>query len=240
MKTKTDLLAIGAHPDDVELAAGGTIALHVKAGKKVGIVDLTKGELGTRGSAAIRKKEAQRASDILGIAFRENLGMKDGFFETDEVHLLAIVKVIRKYQPEVLICNAVSDRHPDHSRASVLISRAAFLSGLRKVETKSGGSAQKPWRPKAVYHYIQDRHLKPDFVIDISAFMEVKMKAIKAFSSQFYDPNSSEPATPISGKDFLDLLYGRAVDMGRLINVAYGEGFTVERSIGITSLFDIY
>ncbi len=236
---KTDLLAFGAHPDDVELSTGGTIALHVNAGKCVGIIDLTRGELGTRGSADLRDQEAKSSAAILGIAFRENLEMKDGLFENDEPHLLKIIAVIRKYQPEIVLCNAVSDRHPDHARGSLLVSRACFLAGLRKLATQNNGSIQEAWRPKAVYHYIQDRHIKPDFVLDISAFMEIKMKAVKAFSSQFYDPDSTEPATPISGKEFMDFLYGRAAETGRMINVAYGEGFTVERSIGVKSLFDI-
>ena len=237
---KTDLLAFGAHPDDVELSAGGTIALHVKAGKSVGIIDLTRGELGTRGSAELRDKEAKASAAILGIAFRENLEMRDGLFENDEPHLLKIISVLRKFQPEVVICNAISDRHPDHSRASLLVSRACFLSGLRKLASTNSGVVQEVWRPKAVYHYIQDRHIKPDFVLDISTFMEKKMEAVKAFSSQFYDPASNEPATPISGKEFIDFLYGRAAETGRMINVAYGEGFTVERSVGVKSLFDIY
>ena len=236
---KTDLLAIGAHPDDVELSAGGTIALHVKAGKVVGIIDLTRGELGTRGNADLRDQESKEASGILGIAFRENLKMKDGLFENDEQHLLKIIEKIRLYQPEVVICNAVTDRHPDHGRASTIVSRACFLSGLRKINTQFNNKAQELWRPKAVYHYIQDRHIQPDFIIDISRFMDVKMAAIKAYSSQFYDPDSKEPETPISGKGFLEFLYGRAVEMGRMIDVAYGEGFTVERSIGLKSIFDI-
>ena len=236
---KTDLLAIGAHPDDVELSAGGTLALHVKAGKIVGILDLTRGELGTRGNANLRDTEAKAASDVLGLAFRINLQMKDGLFENDEIHLIKIIEQLRKYQPEVVICNATSDRHPDHGRAATLASRACFLSGLRKINTVLNGIQQEPWRPKAVYHYIQDRHIKPDFVVDISQFMEIKMAAIKAFVSQFYNPDSDEPETPISGKGFLELLYGRSVEMGRMIDVAYGEGFTVERPIGVKSIFNI-
>lgn len=236
---KADILAIGAHPDDVELAAGGTLALHVKSGKTVGIIDLTRGELGTRGSAELRDKEAAKAAEILGIAFRENLMMRDGLFESDETNLLKIIAILRKYQPEVVLCNAISDRHPDHGRASELVSRACFLSGLRKVETMLDGAGQAAWRPRAVYHYIQDRYIKPDFVIDITPAMVVKMEAVKAFSSQFYNPDSKEPDTPISGKGFLELLYGRAAELGRMIDTAYGEGFTTERSIGVKSIFDI-
>jgi N-acetylglucosamine malate deacetylase 1 len=236
---KTDLLAFGAHPDDVELGAAGTVALHVKAGLLTGIIDITKGELGTRGSVAIRKKEAADASKILGIAFRENLGLKDGFFSDDAAQLMKVIEVIRKYQPSIVICNAISDRHPDHGRGSSLISRACFLAGLRKIESSYKGKKQDAFRPGAVYHYIQDRMIKPDLVIDITSTMEIKMKAIKAFTSQFYDPASKEPETPISGKDFLDFQYGRATEMGRLIGVKYGEGFTVERPAGIRLLSDI-
>ena len=188
---KLDILVFAAHPDDVELACSGTVLKHISLGYKVGIVDLTKGELGTRGSAAIRSEETKVASELLGIHIRENLGFRDGFFEIDEVHLLKVVEVIRKYQPEIILANAASDRHPDHKRAGDLVSRANFLSGLLKVQTEN----QTHWRAKAVYRYIQDNYMEPDFVVDISGFETKKLDAIKAFKSQFYDPNSNEPST---------------------------------------------
>jgi bacillithiol biosynthesis deacetylase BshB1 len=236
---KTDILAIGAHPDDVELAAGGTLALYNGTGLTTGIIDLTKGELGTRGNSTVRMKEATAAAKILGVAFRENVGLKDGLFTGDEKEVMKLLVLIRKYKPRIVICNAVNDRHPDHGRASGFVSRVCFLSGLRKIQSKYKGVAQDAFRPQVVYHYIQDRFITPDVVVDITRTMEVKMKAIKAFSSQFYDPRSKEPATPISGKDFLDFQYGRCAEMGRLINVQYGEGFTTERPVGLKSFLDI-
>jgi bacillithiol biosynthesis deacetylase BshB1 len=236
---KLDILAFGAHPDDVELGAGGTVAKEVSLGRKVGIIDLTRGELGTRGTADLRDQEAIDSSQILGIDMRVNMGFRDGFFVDDESHQLELVKWIRRYQPEIVICNAVEDRHPDHSKGSNLVSRACFLAGLSKVTTSWEGESQSAWRPKAVYHYIQDRYIKPDFVVDISDFMQVKMQCVKAFKSQFFNPDSNEPVTAISSKDFMDFLYGRANEMGRQINASYGEGFVVERFIGIDSLMDI-
>jgi len=229
---KLDILVFAAHPDDVELACSGTVLKHISLGYKVGIVDLTKGELGTRGSAAIRSEETKVASELLGIHIRENLGFRDGFFEIDEVHLLKVVEVIRKYQPEIIMANAASDRHPDHKRAGDLVSRANFLSGLLKVQTEN----QTHWRAKAVYRYIQDNYIEPDFVVDISGFETKKLDAIKAFKSQFYDPNSNEPSTPISREDFLEFVLARAKQFGRPINAEYGEGFTVERYIGVDNL----
>ena len=229
---KLDILVFAAHPDDVELACSGTVLKHISLGYKVGIVDLTKGELGTRGSAAIRSEETKVASELLGIHIRENLGFRDGFFEIDEVHLLKVVEVIRKYQPEIIMANAASDRHPDHKRAGDLVSRANFLSGLLKVQTEN----QTHWRAKAVYRYIQDNYMEPDFVVDISGFETKKLDAIKAFKSQFYDPNSNEPSTPISREDFLEFVLARAKQFGRPINAEYGEGFTVERYIGVDNL----
>jgi bacillithiol biosynthesis deacetylase BshB1 len=229
---KLDILVFAAHPDDVELACSGTVLKHISLGYKVGIVDLTKGELGTRGSAAIRSEETKVASELLGIHIRENLGFRDGFFEIDEVHLLKVVEVIRKYQPEIILANAASDRHPDHKRAGDLVSRANFLSGLLKVQTEN----QTHWRAKAVYRYIQDNYMEPDFVVDISGFETKKLDAIKAFKSQFYDPNSNEPSTPISREDFLEFVLARAKQFGRPINAEYGEGFTVERYIGVDNL----
>ena len=224
MVTKLDILAFGAHPDDVELGCGATIAKHVAKGKKVGIVDLTRGELGTRGSAEIRDLEAKQSTNILGIELRKNMNFKDGFFTNDEAHQLELVKVIREYQPDIVLCNAVCDRHPDHSKASELTSSSCFLAGLRKIET-----GQEAWRPKTVYHYIQFKNINPDFVIDVSDFMEQKIAAVEAFSSQFYNPDSNEPDTIISSKGFLDSVRYRAADLGRLSGVDYAEGFTVEK-----------
>ena len=236
---KLDILAFGAHPDDVELGCSGTIAKEISLGKKVGIVDLTRGELGTRGSVAIRNAESKKATQILGVAVRENLDMRDGFFINDEAHQLKIIEMIRKYQPEIVLCNAIQDRHIDHGKGSKLVSDACFLSGLRKIETSLNGESQQAWRPKVVYHYIQWENLQPDFVVDISGFLDVKMESILAYSSQFYDPNSKEPESPISSKNFLDSVKYRAQDLGRIIGVAHGEGFTVERYLAVNSLSDL-
>jgi bacillithiol biosynthesis deacetylase BshB1 len=236
---KLDLLAFGAHPDDVELAAGGVMAKEAAAGRKTGIVDLTRGELGTRGSAETRDKEALISSQILGLQIRTNLQFRDGFFMNDEVHQLEVVKVLRKYRPTIVLCNAKSDRHPDHGKAGDLVSVACFLAGLLKVETFVDGKQQEPWRPAAVYHYIQDRYLVPDVVVDISEFIEVKMNSILAFSSQFYNPEMKGPATPISTPEFLNFLKARSIDFGRQAGVEFAEGFTVERYPGLNSLFDL-
>ncbi|OWR15336.1 bacillithiol biosynthesis deacetylase BshB1 [Chryseobacterium sp. VAUSW3] len=226
---KVDILAIGAHPDDVELGCGGTLAKLISEGKKVAIVDLTQGELGTRGTNVTRAQEAASASEILGISARENLKMKDGFILNSEEYQVQIVKMIRKYQPEIVLANAVDDRHPDHAKAAKLVSDACFLSGLVKIETELDGETQKQWRPKQVFHYIQWKHITPDFVIDISNFMEKKIEACLAYKTQFYDPNSSEPMTPIATKDFLESLTYRAQDLGRLSGVEFAEGFTTEK-----------
>ena len=236
---KIDILAISVHPDDVELSCSGTISKHIAAGKKIGILDLTKGELGTRGNAALRAKEAAVAAKILGVSFRDNLGFKDGFFQNDTAHQLKLIEKIRLYQPGIILCNAVSDRHPDHGRAAQLVSEACFYAGLIKVKTKHKGKEQLPHRPKAVYHYIQDRFIKPDFVVDVTPFIDKKMEAILAFSSQFYNPKSIEPVTPISTSDFIDFVKARMMNFGRDINVKYAEGFTVERTMGVENLFDI-
>jgi bacillithiol biosynthesis deacetylase BshB1 len=236
---KLDILAVGVHPDDVELSCSGTLLRHMANGKKCGILDLTRGELGTRGSAELRLKEAEAAAKILGVSVRENLGMADGFFVNDSAHQREIIRMIRKYRPEIILCNAITDRHPDHGRSAELVSQAAFYSGLRRIETKDGDKAQEHWRPKAVYHYIQDRQLKPDFVVDVTDFVEKKMEAIKAFSSQFYDPNSKEPESPISVKNFFDLVKGKMAVFGRDAGFEFAEGYTVERSPGITDLFDL-
>lgn len=230
---KTDILAIGAHPDDVELGCGGTLAKLIHEGKKVAIVDLTQGELGTRGTYITRAAEAENASKILGVSARENLKMKDGFLVNSEAYQMEIVKVIRKYQPEIVFCNAIDDRHPDHAKASKLVSDACFLSGLVKIETELDGQKQDFWRPKHVFHYIQWKNIEPDFVVDISEYLDVKIKACLAYKTQFYDPSSSEPMTPIATKDFLESLTYRAQDLGRLSGVSFAEGFTSERLLGL-------
>ena len=236
---KIDLLAIGAHPDDVELGAGGTIAKEVALGRKVGILDLTRGELGTRGSADERDMESAKSAEILGVEFRTNLAFKDGFFANDEAHQMAILPFIRYYRPEIIICNAMSDRHPDHGKAAELVSVASFLSGLQKIETFWEEEKQAPWRPKAVYHFIQDRYRKPDIIVDITPYMEKKMESVMAFKTQFFNPESNEPVTAISSKEFLEFLYARSIEYGRPIGVHYGEGFNVERIPGINSLFEL-
>ena len=204
---KLDILCFGAHPDDVELSCSGTILKEIASGKKVGIVDLTRGELGTRGSAEIRDAEAAKAAEILGVSVRENLGFRDGFFVNDEKHQLEVIKMIRKYQPEIVLCNAIDDRHIDHSKGSKLVSDACFLSGLRRIETVLNDEVQNAWRPKQVYHYIQWKNIEPDFVVDISGYMGTKLESVLAYSSQFYDPNSKEPNTVIASKGFMDSLY---------------------------------
>ena len=236
---KIDILAIGIHPDDVELSCSGTIAKHIALGKKVGILDLTQGELGTRGNAELRTKEANDAAIILGVSFRTQLNLKDCFFENNEENQKKIIEIIRKHQPEIILCNAISDRHPDHGRASKLVSDSSFYSGLIKIETHSDNKIQQAWRPKAVYHYIQDQYIHPDFVIDISDFIDIKHKAIMAYSSQFYNPSSNEPETPISSKHFIESVNSKMSILGRDIGVKFAEGFTVNRYPGINSLFDL-
>lgn len=233
---KLDILAFGAHPDDVELGAAGTIAKEVSLGKKVGIIDLTRGELGTRGSVEIRHTEATNAAKILGVAIRKNLEFRDGFFVNDEKHQLEIIKMLRKYKPEIVLCNAIDDRHIDHGKGSKLVSDACFLSGLMKIETELEGVKQEAWRPKQVYHYIQWKNIDPDFVVDITGFMDKKVASVLAYSSQFYDSNSNEPSTPITSKNFLDSISYRAEDLGRLVGVDFAEGFTAERYLAINSL----
>ncbi|MFT7072143.1 MAG: bacillithiol biosynthesis deacetylase BshB1 [Patiriisocius sp.] len=236
---KLDILAIGAHPDDVEMSSGATLAKEIAAGKKVGILDLTRGELGTRGSAEIRDKEAADAAKILGVHMRHNLGFADGFFVNNAASQLEIIKIIRKYRPEVVLCNAFDDRHIDHPKGSNLASDACFLSGLRKIETIHEGNHQHQWRPKHVYHYIQWKDLEPDFVVDVSGFMEQKMEAVFAYKSQFFDASSEEPMTPISSKNATDSIAYRNYNLGRLIGTEAGEGFTVERYPVVSSLFDL-
>lgn len=233
---KLDILAFGAHPDDVELGCAATLAKEISLGKKVGIIDLTRGELGTRGSAEIRDTEAANAAKILGVSVRENLGFADGFFTNDKKHQLEIIKMLRKYKPEIVLCNAVDDRHIDHPKGSKLVSDACFLSGLLKIETVLDGVQQEKWRPKQVYHYIQWKNSNPDFVVDVTGFMDTKIEAVMAYSSQFFDPKSNEPETPITSKNFTDSIAYRAKDLGRLIGVEYAEGFTSERYVAVENL----
>ncbi|TDX82657.1 bacillithiol biosynthesis deacetylase BshB1 [Epilithonimonas xixisoli] len=231
---KCDILAIGAHPDDVELGCGGTIAKLISEGKKIGIIDLTQGELGTRGTIETRAQEASDAAKILGISARENLKLKDGFLNNSEEYQLKIAEMIRKYRPEIVFANAIDDRHPDHAKAAKLISDACFISGLRKVETYNDkGDLQEVWRPKHIFHYIQWKNVEPDFVVDISGFLDKKIESCLAYKTQFYDPSSTEPVTPITTKDFLESLTYRAQDLGRLSGVEFAEGFTTEKLIAI-------
>jgi len=236
---KLDILAFGAHPDDVELSCSGTLLRQINLGYKAGIIDLTIGELGTRGSGELRLQEAQNSAEILGVTVRDNLHFADGFFVNDKIHQLEVIKKIRQYQPEIILCNAIHDRHPDHGKGSSLVSDACFYSGLRKIETRLNGETQKEWRPKVVYHYIQFRNIEPDFIVDISEYIDKKMASIKAFSSQFFDPDSKEPETIISKPEFLETIYHRASDLGRFIGVKYAEGYTVERHLGVKNLFDL-
>lgn len=233
---KLDILCFAAHPDDVELACSGTVLKHIELGYKVGIVDLTQGELGTRGSASLRAIEAQNAAKILGIEIRDNLNLADGFFQKNKESLIKVIEKIREYKPEIILCNAEYDRHIDHGKAADLVNEAAFLSGLVKIETTLNGQVQEAHRPTQVYHFIQDRMTKPDIVFDITPFFEKKMESIYSFSSQFYNPQNNEPETPISSLDFIKYIEGRAREFGRLINVTFGEGFTVKRPIGSTNL----
>lgn len=235
---KLDILVFGAHPDDAELGAGATIAKEVAKGKKVGIIDLTRGELGTRGTAEIRDKEAAAAAKVLGVAVRENLEFADGFFLNDKKHQIEIIKVLRKYRPDIVLCNAIDDRHIDHAKGSSLVSDSCFLSGLMKIDTRLEGSEewQNAWRPKQVYHYIQWKNLKPDFVVDVSGYIDKKTEAILAYGSQFFDPKSNEPETPISSENFIDSVKYRARDLGRLVGTEYAEGFTSERPVAVGSL----
>lgn len=230
---KVNVLAIGAHPDDVELGCGGTIAMLIAQGKKVAIVDLTQGELGTRGTSETRKSEAQAASEMLGIAHRINLGLPDGFLENKREYLLKIVEMIRYFQPEIVLANAIDDRHPDHQKGAKLVSDACFLSGLVKIETSYEGENQKAWRPAHIFNYIQWKDIEPDFVVDISDFMEVKVQACLAYKTQFYDPESTEPITPIATKDFLESLTYRAQNLGRQSGCEYAEGFTSNKLIAL-------
>lgn len=239
MNMKLDILVLAAHPDDAELGAGGTIAKHVAKGYKVGIIDFTQGELGTRGTVATRQAEAIESARILGLSIRENLNFKDGFFLNNEEHQLEIARIIRKYKPEIVLANAIQDRHPDHGKGADLAFSACFLAGLPKIKTFENGIEQVAWRPKNLYHYIQSQLIQPDFIIDISDFWETKMNSVRAFKTQFYDPNSSEPETFISNPGFMKLLESRAQEFGYSIGAKYGEGFTIRKAIGVNSLFDL-
>lgn len=236
---KLDILAIGAHPDDVELGCGATLAKEIHSGKKVGILDLTRGELGTRGSADIREYESLEAARILGVSFRLNLGLADGFFMNDKKSQMEIIKIVRKYKPEIVLCNAIEDRHIDHGKGSSLASDSCFLSGLRKIETHVEGVIQEPWRPKNVYHYIQWNNVHPDVVVDVSGYLDKKLAAVFSYKSQFHQKDTEEPETPISSTNFRDSITYRAQDMGRIIGVSHGEGFTAERYVAVESLFKL-
>jgi len=236
---KLDILVLAAHPDDAEISCGGTIAKHVSLGYKVGVVDLTRGELGTRGTALIRDQEAKDSSKILGLTIRENLGLRDGFFKNTEEDQMTVVKAVRKFQPEIVLTNAIHDRHPDHGRASDLVYEACFLSGLTKVETQENGKAQAAWRPRSFYHFVQSQYIQPDFAVDVSDFWEKKLESLRAFKSQFYDPQSKEPETFISNPGFMKLIEARGHEMGYAIGAKYGEGYTVRNFIGVNNLFDL-
>lgn len=236
---KLHILAIAAHPDDVELSCAGTIIKHTQAGQSVGIVDLTQGELGTRGSVATRYEEAQMAAKIMGVKVRENAGIADGFFRNDEEHLRILIPYIRHYQPEIVIANAINDRHPDHGRGGRFIADACFLAGLRKIETTRDGIVQSPWRPKRIYHMIQDRHYEPSFIVDISDTFEKKMESIRCYKSQFHDPESDEPVTYIATEHFFDNITAKDAITGKRIGVKYGEGFISENIPGISNLDDL-
>ncbi len=236
---KLDILVIAAHPDDAEISCGGTIAKHISLGHKVGVVDLTRGELGTRGTAVIREAEATAAAKTLKLSVRANLGLRDGFFKNLEEDQLKVIAAIRKYQPEIVLTNAVHDRHPDHGRASDLVYESCFLSGLTKVETNEEGKTQLAWKPKAVYHFVQSQYISPDFIVDVSDFWETKLESLRAYKSQFYDPKSNEPETFISNPGFTKLIEARAHELGYAIGAKYGEGFTVRNLIGIDNLFHL-
>lgn len=238
---KLDILVIAAHPDDAELGCGGTIVKHTALGMKVGILDLTRGELGTRGTAQTRDEEAREASKIMGISVRENLHLADGFFQNNKESQLVIIRKIRQYQPDIILANATSDRHPDHGKAAELAYDSSFLAGLTKIETiDSDGQTQHAWRPKHVYHYIQSAFIQPDFIVDVSKEWEKKIEAIRAYRTQFFDPDSSEPQTFISSPEFLKFLDARAIELGNIAGVKYAEGFTSHRYPVVNTLTDIY
>jgi N-acetylglucosamine malate deacetylase 1 len=237
---KLDVLVFAAHPDDVELTCSGTVISLIQAGKSVGIVDLTRGEMGTRGTPEIRDAESGKASQIMGIHARENLQLPDVFFEDNLANQVKVAAKVRKYRPDIVLCNAVSDRHPDHGKGSSLVSKGCFIAGLRKIETHGdNGNKQEAFRPRVVYHYIQTYMHTPDFIVDVSPFWEQRMESVKAFKSQFYDPNSNEPETILTSPDFLKFIEARAREWGQAIGVKYGEGFTTERTTGVKNIFDL-
>lgn len=236
---KLDMLVFAAHPDDAELSCSGTILSQVTMGKKVGIIDLTKGEMGTRGTPEVRMKEARDAAEILGLSVRVNLEFKDIYFQNDEAHQLEVVKMIRKFQPEIVLANAITDRHPDHPKAAELVKQACFMSGLQKIATTLDKEKQSPWRPRKVFHYIQSNYIKPDVIIDVSDFWEKRMASILAYKSQFYNPDATEPETFISSSQFIDLLKARATEFGKSVGVKYGEGFNIDHHLGAKDLFNL-
>jgi bacillithiol biosynthesis deacetylase BshB1 len=238
--TKLDILVLAAHPDDAELACSGTLALHISKGYKAGVVDLTQGELGTRGNAQTRAEEAKESAKILGLTIRENLGLRDGFFLNNEADQLKVVTAIRKYQPTIILANAIKDRHPDHGKGAQLVHDACFLSGLMKVKTKDeNGIDQLPWRPTGLYHCVQSQYIVPDFIVDVSDHWATKMRCIKAYKTQFFNPDSKEPQTYISTENFLKMIESRGIEYGHSIGASYGEGFTMSRTPGVRSLFDV-
>jgi bacillithiol biosynthesis deacetylase BshB1 len=236
---KLDILAFGAHPDDVEISSGATLLKYAKEGKSIGIIDLTEGELGTRGSTEKRYEEAKKASDFLGLKIRENLNMGDGFIAHSEENKLKIIECIRKYQPELILANSVHDRHPDHAKGAKIVAEASYLSGLRKIETEVDGIPQEAHRPRMLLHYVQDYYLTPDIILDVSDTGKEKLELVKCFGSQFYNPNSEEPKTPISGEGFFDYLEGRMLNLGRELGVRYGEAYTIDRTLGVKDLFSL-
>lgn len=237
---KLDILVLPVHPDDAELGCAGTLLKQAALGYKIGIADLTQGELGTRGSAKIREQEATVAAGVLGLAVRENLGIPDGFFENTKEYQLKVIEIIRKYKPDVIITNAYHDRHPDHGRASELVETSAFLAGLRKIETYFNGNLQEEWRPTQVLHFIQDRYIRPDIIVDISAYWDKKIESILAYKSQFFNPEwEGEPQTYISSPEFIQIVEGRAREFGKSINAKFGEGFTSKKILGVDNLFNL-
>lgn len=236
---KLDILAFGAHPDDVEISSGATLLRYAKEGKSIGIIDLTEGELGTRGSVEKRYSEAEKASKLMGLKIRENLNLGDGFFEHSKENKLKIIECLRKYQPDLVLANSVHDRHPDHAKGAVLVSEACFLSGLKKIETSLNGVQQEAHRPRMLLHYIQDYYIQPDVILDVTDTGKEKIDLIKCYDSQFFNPKSKDPKTPISGEAFFAYLEGRMLSLGRELGVTYGEGYTIDRSLGIDDLFNL-